>query len=546
MDLDLDTVIESVTVYPERALVTRRGAISLETAGEHTLRISSLPQTVLRDSLRATGAGPAGTRILGIEQVAEIHPAPPEEDARRLRDEIARLRREVALTTERQGIIEQQRDWLRALGLQSARLAARGILGENARPEDAGATFTYAAAESERLAAVRLELEARREELQREQAARERELAELGNRQRPDRIAANIRIETPAAGRVEVRLTYLAYGASWQPRYDARVDTTVFTVRLTQQALVSQRTGEDWTGVTLALSTAQPSAAVTLPDEPDPWYVDVAQPAPPPPPMAVMPRMRRAMMAPMAAGAAVEEVAPFSRLDMSTAVMDVDEMEIAGAEVERSGIAQVYRLPGGTDVPSDGQPHTLGTGEDDLPCRFEYAAMPSVASGAHLRALAANTTGRVLLPGALHIFHAGAEGDEYVGATRLELTAENADLKLYLGVDDNITVKRELVERDTDRGSLLQLGVRRVTIGYRVTLGNRTTSPQRVTLKDRLPVPRNEKVKLKVLDIRPQPTERTRLDQLTWETQLAPNEVRRIEWRFVVESPGDLTLTGLP
>jgi len=543
MDLDLDTSIESVTLYPERALVTRRGAVTVETAGEHTLRVSGLPQTVLRDSLRATGTGPAGTRILGIEQVAEIHPAPPEEDARRLRDEIARLRREIALTTERQGIIEQQRDWLRALGLQSARLAARGILGENARPEDAGAAFTYAAGESERLAATKLELETRREELQRELEARERELAELGSRQRPDRIAADVRIETPAAGRVEIRLSYLVYGASWQPRYDARVDTTAFTVRLTQQALVSQRTGEDWTGVALALSTAQPSATVTLPDEPDPWYVDVAQPAPAPRPMT-MRAYSSGVMAPMAASAAAEGLSPFMSIDASMA--DVAEMAVAGAEVERSGVAQVYRLPGGTDVPSDGRPHTLGTGEDDLPCRFEYAAMPAVAAGAHLRALATNTTGRVLLPGALHVFHAGAEGDEYVGATRLELTAENADLKLYLGVDDNVTVKRELVERDTDRGSLLQMGIRRVTIGYRVTLGNRTSSPQRVILKDRLPVPRNEKVKLKVLDIRPQPTERTRLDQLTWETQLAPNEVRRIEWRFVVESPGDLTLTGLP
>ena len=544
MDLDLETVIESVTVYPERALVTRRGAVTVETAGEHTLRISGLPQTLLRDSLRATGTGPSGTRILGIEQVAEIHAAPPEEDARRLRDEIARLRREIALTAERQGIIEQQRDWLRALGLQSARLAARGILGESARPEDASAAFTYAAAESERLAAAKLELEQRREDLQRELAARERELAELGNRQRPDRIAADVRIETPAAGRVEVRLSYLVYGASWQPRYDARVDTTAFTVRLTQQALVSQRTGEDWAGVALALSTAQPSATVTLPDEPDPWYVDVAQPAPPP--MTVMPRGRRAMMAPMAASGAAEEVAEFSLMKASDTMMQVAEMAVADAEVERSGVAQVYRLPGGTDVPSDGQPHTLGTGEDDLPCRFEYAVMPSVAPGAHLRALATNTTGRVLLPGALHVFHAGGEGDEYVGATHLELTAENADLKLYLGVDDNITVKRELVERDTDRGSLLQMGIRRVTIGYRVTLGNRTSSPQRIILKDRLPVPRSEKVKLKVLDIRPQPTERTRLDQLTWEMQLAPNEVRRVEWRFVVESPGDLTLTGLP
>lgn len=51
---------------------------------------------------------------------------------------------------------------------------------------------------------------------------------------------------------------------------------------------------------------------------------------------------------------------------------------------------------------------------------------------------------------------------------------------------------------------------------------------------------------MRVLDVRPQPFERTKLDQLTWELQLAPGEERRVEWRFLVESPGDLDLTNLP
>jgi hypothetical protein len=58
-------------------------------------------------------------------------------------------------------------------------------------------------------------------------------------------------------------------------------------------------------------------------------------------------------------------------------------------------------------------------------------------------------------------------------------------------------------------------------------------------------VPRHERIKLKVLDLKPQPTERTRLEQLTWEVQLAPNEERQIEWRFVVESPADVEVAGL-
>lgn len=226
--------------------------------------------------------------------------------------------------------------------------------------------------------------------------------------------------------------------------------------------------------------------------------------------------------------------------------MELDMAELAAAGIERSGVAQIFRLPGGVDVPSDGSPHTLGLGENELPAALEYVAAPVIAVGAHLRTIAPNTTGRVLLPGELHVFHIGPAGDEYVGATQLELTAEGAGLTLYLGVDDNVTVKRELIERETEKGNLLQSGVRRITYTYRVTLGNRTAAAQRVILKDRLPVPRHERIKLRVLDIKPQPTERTKLEQLTWELQLAPNEERAIEWRFVVEAPAEMTVTNLP
>jgi hypothetical protein len=128
----------------------------------------------------------------------------------------------------------------------------------------------------------------------------------------------------------------------------------------------------------------------------------------------------------------------------------------------------------------------------------------------------------------------------------LELTAENAELPLYLGVDDNVTVKRELIQRDTDKGNLLQRGIRKTTLAYRVTLGNHTGAAQRIVLKDRLPVPRNERIKLTGVEINPPPTARTGLEQLTWDLRLASDEERRIEWRCVVESPTDGEVIGLP
>jgi uncharacterized protein (TIGR02231 family) len=543
MEIDLATTIGGVTVYPDRALVVRRGEARIEAAGAHTLRVGGLPAALQRDSLRATGHGPAGTRILGVEQSAEYHATAPEEILRRLRDEIARMEHDLRLLADREQTIEDERGWLRSLGEHAAHSLANGLARGTAKTEDAGAFFTYAAEESQRLAVSRLDLARQREEAQRELEARRREYAQLGGGQRPDRTAASVRIELPAPGPVFIELSYLIAGAGWRPRYDARVDVAAARVHLTQQALVSQRTGEDWQQVALVLSTARPALATRLPDEPDPWYVDVA-----PPPRPVGPQVR-ALAARGAMAAAPLLAGPGAGVTDALAAEESAALvpaALAAADVERSGAAQVFHLPGGVDVPADGLPHTLGLGEHELPCRLDYVAAPAIAPGAHLRATASNTAGQVLLPGELHIFHTGPAGDEYVGATPLELTAMGAELALYLGVDDNLTVKRELIERETDKGHLLQSGVRRITFGYRVTLGNRTGAPQHVTLKDRLPVPRHERIKVRAVDIRPQPTARTRLDQLTWELQLAPDEERQIEWRFVVEAPADLETVGLP
>ncbi|HEX6122594.1 MAG TPA: mucoidy inhibitor MuiA family protein [Ktedonobacterales bacterium] len=542
MRYEVTTTIAEVTVYPDRALIQRRGRVDLSERGEHTLRVGGLPMSLQPDSLRATGSGPAGTRILGIEQEQEHHAAAPEEEQRRLREEIERLTRELALLTTRRTVLEEQRGWLRQLGEQAARSLAWGVARGTAKPEDAGALFTYTGEEAQRLDAAHIEVSRQQEELTRELNAKQREYEQLSSGRWPDRLAAIIRIEAPAVGAFAVELSYLAGGASWRPRYDARVNAATGQVRLTQQALITQRTGEEWADVSLALSTARPSVAVRLPDEPDPWYISVRQPAPPAP----APRAMRMHSMASAAGAAEGAADALTAAAPMALAAEFAPAKLAGAEVERSGTAQVYRLPGRNGIPADGAPHTVGLGEDALPSQLEYVAAPVIAEGAHLRAQATNATGRVLLPGELHVFQLGATGEEYVGATRLELTPEGADLTLYLGVDSNIAVKRELVERDTDKGILLQSGIRKVTIGYRVTLANHTGAPQRVILKDVLPVPQHERVKVKTLDFRPQPSARTRLEQLTWELRLAAGEERRIEWRFVVESPSDLDLTGLP
>ena len=66
--IDLDAPIKEVTVYADRALVSRQGSINLE-AGEHELRVNNLPQ-LLRDSLRAAGY----RGYIALEYEAEAEP----------------------------------------------------------------------------------------------------------------------------------------------------------------------------------------------------------------------------------------------------------------------------------------------------------------------------------------------------------------------------------------------------------------------------------------------------------------------------------------
>jgi uncharacterized protein (TIGR02231 family) len=61
----IDTRICEVTVYTDRALVTRRGTVVL-TGNERELAIASLPTTLDTESVRATGAGTVAVRLLGV------------------------------------------------------------------------------------------------------------------------------------------------------------------------------------------------------------------------------------------------------------------------------------------------------------------------------------------------------------------------------------------------------------------------------------------------------------------------------------------------
>ncbi len=83
----LSSHIVEVVVFPDRARVTRRGAIALE-AGLHHIEITDLPLAVQADSLRAAGRGSAAAVLLGVEARKTFYSETPTDTIRELERQI--------------------------------------------------------------------------------------------------------------------------------------------------------------------------------------------------------------------------------------------------------------------------------------------------------------------------------------------------------------------------------------------------------------------------------------------------------------------------
>jgi uncharacterized protein (TIGR02231 family) len=232
-------------------------------------------------------------------------------------------------------------------------------------------------------------------------------------------------------------------------------------------------------------------------------------------------------------------------MDMATAAAEPEEAverdaEIAMATVDTSGAAVTYQVDGAVTVPSDGAPHKVNVAQFDLTPKLDYVSAPKLAEAAYRRAKVANESPYTLLPGAVNLF----AGDEFVGATTLELIAPQGEIELYLGTDDRIKVERELARREVDKKLIGDK--RRLHYAYEITLENLLQVEAKVTVHDQLPVGRHEDIKVKLTSVKPEPSERSELNLLDWELELAPGDKRVVRFDFSIEHPRGMRVVGLP
>ena len=515
--MDLQAPIVAVTVHPERARVTRRGTAVLP-AGTTELVVAGLPTSLLDESVRVAGRAAGPVRVVGVDLAHRDLVDAPDERVRAAEDAVRAAERAVAAVDGTDAGDAAREQMLVRLASRSGDRLAAALADGSAGTGRVAEVGTAVAAQLVEVAAARRTNAERRTDAQHALYAAREELGRLQSSGRHRRDAV-VGIEADAEGEVELELTYVVDGAGWSPAYDARLDEAG-SVALTCFGMVVQATGEDWPACELTLSTARPAVSTSVP-ELDPWWVDIARP-----PM------------PMAFAAAA---APMAAVDMERGGPEAMRTRKAVAHVEavavESTVSASWRLARPTAVPSDGTPHRTTVTSYELPARLDHVTAPALGPDAHLRATVTNA-GQTLLAGPVSTFLEEA----FVGTSVIEQTAPGQEFELACGVDDRVTVERELVERTAHKA---RFGTSRGGVEHwTITVTNGRATPARVTVRDRLPVSRSADVKVVDVALTPDPAERDELGRVEWVAQLAPGATWTADVRFGVEHPKDTPIAG--
>lgn len=524
----IDTTVTAVTIFPDRARVTRTGRVALS-PGLQSLLIGQLPLALLPDSLRARGKGTARAKLLGVTSRLEHFYETPAQAALQLEQQIQAASDADADLAARALVADKEQKALDAF-VSESEMFARGLALRNRSAEEQGALFDFVSGRGRTLQAELLSISRERRTLTKELDRLKRELGAVQSARPKQRFSAVVELEVSAAGDLDLELTYVATGAGWQPLYDIR--STDGSVEVSYLAQVAQNTGEDWPNVTVTLSTARPSLTLAIP-ELNPWYVRPRQPIAPPMPMMARAAAPQAMLAPAAASKmALGGAQPAEQAE--------EDLAVDSAAVSEAGASLTYTLSASADIPGNNQPRKVTVATLNYKPLITYVTAPKLEQVCYRRAEIRNDSRYSLLPGRAQLF----EGDEYLGATALDFVAPGQTFELALGADERLRVERELAARDVDKAFIIG-DRRRIRYGYTIALENLRDTAQQVTVRDQIPVARDEQIKVKLEAADPKPSEQSELGQLEWKLTLDRGAKRSIRFDFSVEYPRSLDVVGL-
>jgi len=535
----LSSTIRQVTVYSDRASVQREAPVAVTHAATvHAFK--KLPGWVDEGSVRVSLLPAEAGRIVDVRVTRDYLARATDEAYRKAEASVREVADELAALTDELAILDAQARQIEAIKVFSLEKISKDAPVRDVKVESYKQVVTFISDSLRETAAARRAVELKRRQLAPELEVRQRKLNELQGLTQLEETTVLVTLEGSGSRSATLRLDYMLPGATWEPVHELRTGASApGTVDVTSFAVVTQTSGEDWSGVKIAFSTQSSTqsnripelGALTLGDSEAAARViqsraasfDRAQAA-----FEGQNRMWNLMNAPMQAAEQMQiydnNVGRLQETQMKTAQV----FQTLG----QRGTTALFEGQARATVRGDGQPVRVCIGHTSLEAKQAVVAVPEQSLNA-VRTVEMNNGGdQPILPGSVALFQDGA----FLGMTDIDFVAEGETFSLFLGVADQVKLSR-ILDR---KYSSIESGKRtRIKVAYVVTVENLSGSETTVDLTDRVPVSENEEIEVDKIEVSGDKEPDAR-GLLKWQLTLKPKERKTFRIAYRLEYPPEL------
>ncbi len=535
-EINADSSIKAVTVYPGSAKILRVSKIVLN-AGNNEIVINNLPLNLNESSLRVSGEGQGVFTLGSVELFRNIKLDVVQEEEKELRQKIEEAqdsRQEIEDTLKRN---QAQLEYIKKMVLGNN---GNNKVTKNDNDEKNGSYTSLPLEQWQQAwktlesatASVQEKIRLAKKSLKNSDKLLNklnRELQQVAVNQKESR-SARLQVAADSEGELILNLSYQINGARWEPVYDADLNTETGEIQFKTLAQISQRTGEDWRGVDVTLSTLRPSAGTQLP-ELNSWVLDFM---PEPMPMA---ESSAGMFRNEVVMDALVAMAPAPAIKASPKRMKQQESRLISTDFSAE-----YQVPGNISLDSGSNKRRFALTSEKLQSMIKLASAPRFDPRVMLLATTQYKQETPLIAGSMSLYRNGS----FVGNSFLSQKLSGEEIKLSFGEDDKVKIKF-LPDPDKKRQDGILFGKKKVVERhYKVSVSSNHDKPYPLSIYDVLPIASHEDID--VNSIGDMPTNKDVEDKkgvVSWDRTIEPKKSLSLKYGYSVSYPEDKVVPGL-
>lgn len=537
-DIMVESSVSAATVYTDRATLTRNANVEIP-AGAHTLVLKGLPVHLDPNSLRANGQSKANVTFGAVSHKRESFKDFVRPKEQELNAQLQNLEDQNKVYGAEKQALKVGRVLLENIGKQATLRENENIAVLDLNPESWGNASDSLSDKIAQNLKKNILLDIKIRETNEKIAKVKSELNQLRTGQKQT-LTVSIPYESDKPSTLNLALDYQISNVGWSSVYDARLDTKTGGLELVQYGSVWQRTGEDWNGISLTLSTAQPSRGTSLPDI-HPHWVGIYEPR-------VMKKTAGSRNVAMLS-APMETVAVQSE-SYADEILESDDsrlgraVAIQSAQINTEGYVGEYKITGPSDVTSDGTQSKLLIGAFETDNKLQVQVKPQYDRNAYLVAKATLKGEAPILPGQVSLFRDGS----FIGQGYLPMLRQGDETELGFGVDDNITVSRNILKDERSESGMITKDYV-LERHFKTEIKNLHKKPIEVAVLENIPVSKDERVRVNLL--KDQTTRGYEMDVddkkgvMRWTQNFDPQGTTQINLGWKVSWPKGENISGL-